>query len=120
MDLVEKNLYEACSSKKTYLSHLMPFGCEAFVHVLKEKRRKIDNKSKKCILIEYKDGVKVYKLWNLVTRKLIYSIDAIFKEFRGTSKVEDVKIEREPQKVELELNGKGHDLDELIEFDEEL
>ena len=30
-------------------------------------------KSEKCIFIGYKDGLKDYKLWNPVTRKVVYS-----------------------------------------------
>jgi hypothetical protein len=55
--------------RKASLSHLKVFGCDAFVHVPKEKRNKLDNKAIKCIFIGYKDGMKGYKLWDLVMRK---------------------------------------------------
>ena len=41
--------------KNISYDHLRVFGCEAFVHVPKEKRTKLDMKSKKCIFIEYGD-----------------------------------------------------------------
>ena len=47
------------------------FGCDAYVHVPKEKRRKLDNKDEKCIFIGYKDGMKGYKLWNHVTKSTV-------------------------------------------------
>jgi hypothetical protein len=43
------------------------------MHVPKEKMSKLDNKEEKCIFVGYKDGIKCYKLWNPVTRKIVYS-----------------------------------------------
>jgi hypothetical protein len=56
--------HEVWFGKKPSLSHLIFFGCDAFVHVPKEKRNKLDNKALKCIFIGYKDGMKGYKLWD--------------------------------------------------------
>ena len=69
---VDKNPYEVWVGKNPSVAHLEVFGCDSFVHVPKEKRRKLDNKVEKCIFIGYKDGVKGYELWNLVTRKIAY------------------------------------------------
>eukprot|EP00253_Pinus_taeda_P001453 PITA_01453 len=47
------------TSKKPSLSHLRVFRCDAYVHAPKEKRTKLDSKSKKCIFIgEVKDLIK--------------------------------------------------------------
>lgn len=40
----------------------------------------MDNKSKNCIFIRYKDGVKIYKLWNSIDKKVFYSRYVIFRE----------------------------------------
>ena len=61
--LVEKTLHEAWTGKKPSLEHLRVFGCDAYVHVPKENRSKLDKKDEKCIFIGYK-YVKGYKLWN--------------------------------------------------------
>jgi hypothetical protein len=37
--------------KKPDVSHLIVFGCIAYVHVPNEKRSKLDPKAKKCIFI---------------------------------------------------------------------
>ena len=42
--LVDKTPHEVCSSKKSSIAHLKVFGCDAFMHVPKEKRSKLDNK----------------------------------------------------------------------------
>jgi len=71
--LVDKTPYEAWDSRRPSLAHLKVFGCDAFMHVPKEKGSKLDVKLEKCIFIGYKDGVKGYKLWNLVEGKIVYS-----------------------------------------------
>jgi hypothetical protein len=62
--LDDKTPHEVWTGKKPSLEHLRVFGCDAYVHVPKENRSKLDNKVEKCIFIGYKDGVKGYKLWN--------------------------------------------------------
>jgi hypothetical protein len=58
------------------------------VHVPKDKRSKLENNAIKCIFIGYKDGMKGYKLRDLVMRKTIYSRDVIFREVRSTFRIE--------------------------------
>ena len=71
--LEDKTPHEVWTGKKPSISHLRVFGCDAYVHVPKEKMRKLDNKYERCIFIGYKDGLKGYKLWNPETRKVVYS-----------------------------------------------
>jgi hypothetical protein len=71
--LDDKTTNEVWSRKKCSLQHLRVFGCDAYVHVPKENRSKMDNKDEKFIFIGYKDSVKGYKLWNLETKKTVYS-----------------------------------------------
>jgi hypothetical protein len=44
---------EAWTGKKVNYSFLKTFGCKAFVHIDKENRTKIEEKSKKCTFIGY-------------------------------------------------------------------
>jgi hypothetical protein len=60
--LVNSCSHEVWFGKKPSLSHLKVFGCDAFVHVPKEKRSKLDKKAIKCIFNGYKEGLKGYKL----------------------------------------------------------
>jgi hypothetical protein len=64
---------EVWIGKKISLAHLMVFGCDDYVHVPKENMSKMDKNDKKCIFIGYKDGLKGYKIWNLETKKVVYS-----------------------------------------------
>ena len=49
--LEDKTPQEVWTSKKPSLSHLRVFGCDAYVHVPKEERTKLDNKSKGASLL---------------------------------------------------------------------
>jgi hypothetical protein len=60
--LVDKNPHQVWSGKNPSVSHLKVFGCDAFVHVPKEKRSKLDNKAVECIFIGYKEGMKGYNI----------------------------------------------------------
>jgi hypothetical protein len=55
--LDDKSPHEVWNGKKPSLEHIRVFGCDSYVHVLKENRSKLDNKDEKCIFIGYKDGV---------------------------------------------------------------
>jgi len=50
--------YEAWCGRKPNISHLRVFGCIAYAHVPNEKRRKLDDKSVKCIFIGYCEKTK--------------------------------------------------------------
>ena len=71
--LVDTAPHAVWYSKKPSVSHLKIFGCDAFVHVPKEKRSKLDKKELKCIFIGYKEGMKGYKLWDPTSRTTVYS-----------------------------------------------
>ena len=45
--LEDKTPKEVWTCKRPSLSHLRVFGCDAYVHFLKEKRTKLDSKSEK-------------------------------------------------------------------------
>lgn len=58
LSLVDKTPYEAWASKRNPLAYFKVFGFDSFLHMPKEKTQKLDNKSKTCIFVGYKDGVK--------------------------------------------------------------
>ena len=113
--LEEKTPHELWIGKKPSLSHMRVFGCDAYVHVPKEKRIKLDNKFERCIFIGYKDGLKGYRLCNLETRKVVYSRDVVFREVKDAVKHE--VLPKEPEKIEFEL--KEDESDSTIEEDSE-
>ena len=80
--LIDKAPQKVWIGKKPSIKNLKFFGCDAYVHVPKEKRIKLDNKAEKCIFIGYKDGMKGYKIWNRITKKTIYSRYVVFREVK--------------------------------------
>jgi hypothetical protein len=50
------------------------------VHIPKEQRSKLDEKSLKCIFLGYVDNELGYWLWDPLKRRVIRSRDVIFNE----------------------------------------
>ena len=69
----------------------------------------MDNKVEKCIFSDYKDGVRDYKLLNLVTRKILYSQDVVLMEVKSTSRNEEESKEKRLEKMEFDLKNEGSD-----------
>ena len=67
----------------------------------KERRNKLDNKLEKCIFIGYKDGIKGYKMWNPITRIVVYSRDVILREDKSTFTNKEVTREKELENIEF-------------------
>jgi transposase InsO family protein len=51
--IARKTPDEMWTCEKTYVAHLKVFGCQAYAHVPKQKRQKLDSKSKECIFMGY-------------------------------------------------------------------
>jgi hypothetical protein len=101
--LDEKTPQEVWTGKDPSLTHLKLFGCDAYVHVPKENKSKLDKKAKKCIFIGYKDGLKGYRIWNPETKKVVYSRDVVFREMKDVVKQEVLQSKEEPEKIEFDL-----------------
>eukprot|EP00253_Pinus_taeda_P027949 PITA_27949 len=91
--LEDKTPQEVWTGKKPTLSHLRVFGCDAYVHVPKEKRTKMDIKSEKCIFIgEVKDVIK-----HEVQPKEPMKIEFELKEEESDYVAEEQSEDEEPQ-----------------------
>ena len=71
---------EEWQGRRISYSHLKVFGCQAFAHVPKEKRSKLDPKSEPCIFVGYGEDQFGFRLWSLTDKKIIRSRDVIFNE----------------------------------------
>eukprot|EP00253_Pinus_taeda_P018063 PITA_18063 len=105
--LEDKTPREVWTDKKHSLSHLRVFICDAYVHAPKEKIIKLNSKSKRCILIGYKDGLKGYNIWNPEKKKVVYSQDVVFREVKYVIKHE--VLPEEPEKIEFQLKEEESD-----------
>ncbi|KAK4395665.1 Retrovirus-related Pol polyprotein from transposon RE2 [Sesamum angolense] len=71
---------EAWSGKNPSAKHLRVFGSICYVHILTEKRHKLEEKTEKGIFLGYNTQSKGYRIYNLKTKKLIISRDVEFDE----------------------------------------
>ena len=55
---------ELWSGNKPNISHLRVFGCQAWVHILKKRRSKLEPKSREMIFVGYEPGSKGYQFWD--------------------------------------------------------
>ena len=76
----DKTSQEAWSGRKPEIAHLRVFGSIVHVHVLDERRAKLDDKNEKFIFIGYNNNSKGYKLYNPNSGKVVISRDVIFYE----------------------------------------
>ena len=73
-------LYESFSGRKHGVSYFKVFGCDAYMHIAKENRKKWNPKSKKCIFIGYSLHSKGYRLYDPKRKQVHESRDVIFVE----------------------------------------
>lgn len=78
--LGNKTPEEMWAGIKPSLKHIRTFGCDAYVHIPKEIRQKLDSKSKVCKLLGYSETTKGYRLFDPKSNKIITSRDVIFNE----------------------------------------
>ena len=71
---------EAWIKIKPYVSHFHVFGCEAWAHILDEKRKALHPKSEKCIFVGYSEDVKGYRLLQPHSHDIIIRRDVKFDE----------------------------------------
>ena len=93
---------EAWTGKKVNYSFLKPFGCEAFVHINKENRTKLEAKSNKCTFIGYGANNFGYHLYDYENHKIIRSRDVIFNEkVLYKNKMQENKQEKEKENTQF-------------------
>jgi hypothetical protein len=95
-----KTLEEMFTGKKPKVIHLKTFGCPVFIHILKEKRNKMEPSGKKGIFVGYCEVSKAFKIYILghlhieINRDVTFDEDAVLKKSRKW-KLEEVH-EEEP------------------------
>jgi hypothetical protein len=71
---------EAWHDKPCNVSYFRIFRCVADSHVPEEMRRKLDERSERCIFVGYSEESRAYKLYNPITKKYRINKDVEFKE----------------------------------------
>ena len=66
--------------KKPKVIHLKIFGCPVYVHILKEKRTKLDPFGKKGIFVGYSEVSKSFRIYISGFHHIEISMDVTFDE----------------------------------------
>lgn len=78
--MIEKTPYEVWKGAQPNLTHTRNFDNEAFLHIPKDQREKVDSKSVKSRFVGFYELQKNYLLKSPVTQKVLISRDVIFNE----------------------------------------
>uniref|UniRef100_A0A2N9EPJ3 CCHC-type domain-containing protein n=1 Tax=Fagus sylvatica TaxID=28930 RepID=A0A2N9EPJ3_FAGSY len=111
--LDEKVAEEVWTGQEVDYSFMRIFGCPAYVHISGEDRSKLDPKSKKCIFLGFKKGVKGYKLWDPVAQKVVISRDVVFDEKSMTKVFKEEKSQAAESSNNIGRSTVQVELDEL-------
>lgn len=107
--------FEAWMKEKPKVEHLRVFGCDAYAHVAKDKRRKLDSKSRKCIFLGYGEETKGYRLYDQKRAKVFLSRDVRFNETRHEFEQEEQMEPAQKRVLELEYLVEDEDLSDFSE-----
>lgn len=75
-----KSPFELRYGKVPCLSHLRVFGCQAWSHIPKTQRSKLQPRARSAIFVGYEQNRKGYRLFDMKTREFFSSRDVIFDE----------------------------------------
>lgn len=95
--------FELWNNKKPNLSHIKIFGCNAYVFIPKETRKKFDDRSKMMKFVGYSEESKAYRLLDTSTCKIVISRNVTFLE-NMTSDINDENESLERNKGEVIIN----------------
>lgn len=71
---------ECWSGIKPSVSYFRVFGCIGHVHIPEQRRIKLDNRSRKCVLLGVSEESKAYRLYDPISGQIVVSRDVIFEE----------------------------------------
>lgn len=70
---------EWCGFKPS-IDHFRVFSWIGHVHIPDNKRKKLDDKSFRCVLLGLNEESKAYRLYDLMSKKVVISRDIVFEE----------------------------------------
>jgi hypothetical protein len=78
--LEDKTPEEAFFGVKSKIGHFRIFNCPLYIHVLVEKRTKLEPSGEMGLFIAYSETSKAYRIWIPAQRKIVVSQDVSFEE----------------------------------------
>ena len=107
-----KTSKEMYTGKKPEVIHLKIFGCPVYVHILKEKRTKLDPSGKKGILVGYCEVSKAFMIYISgfhhidISRDVTFDEETTLKKYRRCYVEEEHEEDVPPRMVEAEPSPK--------------
>ncbi|MCO5588565.1 hypothetical protein L7F22_042522 [Adiantum nelumboides] len=113
--------YEALHKVKPKVHHLRVFGCLAFTHVPDEKRKKLDDRSRKYIFTGYSDVSKAYNLYDFIKKESLMLRDVIFDENASFKSATNLENTSSSTTLKIDVPSTIHEeiIEEIDEEDEE-
>lgn len=121
----DKTPYELWYGKRATFNRFRIFGSEVYVHIPKQRRRKLDAKSKKCVFVGYDDDTKGFRVVDenkvvSIVRDVKFLMEEpttviIIDEFEQNRDKPDIK-ERESEGNEGELDATEGDRVAVLNF----
>nr|GEV17079.1 putative RNA-directed DNA polymerase [Tanacetum cinerariifolium] len=90
---------EAWSGLKPTVEHFRVWGSLAHVHIPKEKRTKLANRSFVCVLTGVSEESKAYRLINPETMRVVISKDVIFEEDKSWNWIHRTEVLNEDEEI---------------------
>lgn len=117
-----KTPYEIWFGKKPNLAHIRIFGTKCYNHVPEEKRKKLDPKAIKCIMLGFANSSFSYRLWDIEQRKVVIGRNVRFNEkaiFERLNDIEYLDSEAATNGGDADAdNFHGADLESIGDFKE--
>lgn len=104
-----KTPFELWCGKRANFEHFRIFGSEVYVHVPKQRRKKLDAKAKKCIFIGYDKDVKGYRVLDPKTNKVEVARDVKFLSHEFSKVSENSEDDDDCATIKISNDSKGSD-----------
>jgi hypothetical protein len=76
----DKTPYKLWHGKTPNLHYLRVFGCIAHVKMVRPHLKKLEDRSKKMVLLGYESGSKAYKVFDPLSQRVHVTRDVVFDE----------------------------------------
>lgn len=94
-------LEEAFTGKKPSVDHLRIFGCPMYIHIPKDKRKKLDPTSLRGIFVGYSASSKAYIIYIKEDNRIEVSRYVIFDESIAYKKSKDVLVNSDEEEIPI-------------------
>ena len=92
----DRTPYERMFKQIPDVSYFRVFGSDAYLHIPKKQRSKLEAKSRKLIFVGYDQRGRAYRLWQPKTKRVYIGTDVVIHETIGNTITDYVSSSTEP------------------------